>query len=162
MIKPLFLIIMLSMVMGDNTVDAQENNTVSASALAALQAYREAEQKYYNNRDLDGLMDVFAEDIIVRSVGQPTQKGRAALRKFFVQFWRDFEVTEIVEVVEDDIQELNGVLIVWAHYTVKMAIKADDPPKYEEGRILCVFKQGKDGKYRLWREAGLDKAPQVK
>lgn len=132
---------------------------VSAEGLAGLKAFRAAEQQTYNSRDLNGLMDLFAEDIIVGSVGQPILSGRQALRDFFPGFWAEYEVVEITEVVDDHISEEGDLLIVWAHFTIRMIANGSTIEQTVGGRIFCVFRRGDDGRYRLWREAGLDEAP---
>ena len=127
--------------------------------MADLAEYRRAERTGYNDQDIDALLSVFDEDIQVGSVGHPVLSGHDELRAFFDEYWSEFAVTEIVKVVDEDVAELNGYLVVWSRFTIKLAREPDDTPAFERGRTLAVFRKHKDGRYKMWREAGLDGQP---
>lgn len=131
---------------------------VSSTALEGLNHYRELERDAYNNVDLEGLLNIFAKDIEFASNGSPMLRGRNAMKEFFIDFWNKY-AAKIIEIVDDNIVELDGNLIVWAHYTIELTPKAGGESVVDKGRMLSIFKRKDNGDYVLWREAGFDEGP---
>lgn len=153
---PYYLAFICIMTMSQVTYANDEG--VSSAALEGLNHYRELERDAYNSVDLDGLLNIFAEDIEFTSNGLPMLRGRKAMKDFFIDFWNTYSA-QLIEVVDDDIVELDGNLIVWAHYTVKLIPKMGGESVIDKGRMLSIFKREDNGEYVLWREAGFDAGP---
>ena len=137
-------------------VNGQEK--LSPDVSTGLMHYRALEKEAYNNSDMQGLLRIFSEDIEFSSNGLPLLRGHGEMEEFFSNFWSAYHA-ELVEVVDDDVFQYGDLLIVWAHFSVKLTPKNGDPAFIDKGRMLSIFKKEDDGMYRLWKEAGFDAGP---
>lgn len=127
---------------------------VSKNALEALSAYRKVERESYATCDLRWF-DHFAEDFILISNGVPTIFGRESMRDLFVKVWSQYQ-TRFSEVVDDIVVESGDFIFVHGHFTAELTPKDGSEKKIDKGRYQGVFVKGKNGDYKLWREACTD------
>jgi ketosteroid isomerase-like protein len=129
----------------------------SAAALEGLRAYRQAEREAYNAADL-GMVENFAEDIILVSNGAPTLKGRAAVRDFFRTLW-EHNTARFVEIVDEDVVEFGDSLAVSGRFVLEVTPKSGGAPVVDRGRFHGILIRDASGRYLLWREACVDACP---
>ena len=153
--KPLTLI--LAGLLTACTPVASGDGEPSSQAKTALAEYRAAEKQTYNARD-EALFDLFDEDAVIQACGAQALHGRSELRDFFLNdYWKN-NTAKILEVNDYNIVESGEYLITNGDFIVEVTPNDTGETRRDSGRFLAVFKMGADGKYRLWREAGLDAA----
>ncbi len=98
--------------------------------------------------DLDGLMAVYADDVISLPPGQPALVGRAAVRAVWEASLAEYDVQVTV-----DIEEVR-VTAEWAFergtFEMQLTPKAGGPTISDFGKYLDVLRQV-DGQWKYWR-----------
>ena len=98
--------------------------------------------------DLDGLMAVYADDVISLPPGQPALVGRAAVRAVWEASLAEYDVQVTV-----DIEEVR-VTAEWAFergtFEMQLTPKAGGPTISDIGKYLDVLRQV-DGQWKYWR-----------
>ena len=117
---------------------------------AALDAYSASWRAAYQTGDFDALSDLYEPDAWLMTRDQPARKGRDAILAYFKASRQPG--SKAVITFESENTVIDGA------YAFKIALwrlespKAVGEPLRDAGRSLVVFKRGKDGKWRLWRD----------
>jgi uncharacterized protein (TIGR02246 family) len=98
--------------------------------------------------DLDGLMAVYADDVISLPPGQPALVGRTAVRAMWEASLAEYDMQVTV-----DIEEVH-VTGEWAFergtFEMQLSPKSGGPTVIDIGKYLDVLKQV-DGQWQYWR-----------
>ena len=94
----------------------------------------EAEQR----KDLDAIVNYFAENVIVQGPNMPQIKGRAALRDFYTEF---FKVLISIEGGTTDIFISESGDMAWDYGWNREEYKGPDGPIQDEGKYLEIWKK---------------------
>lgn len=116
----------------------------------ALDAFSAAWRAAYQAGDFDALTDLYEADAWLMTRDQPARKGRDAIIAYFKASRQPGSKAVITFDSENTV--IDGA------YAFKIALwrlevpKAIGEPARDAGRSLVIFKRGKDGKWRLWRD----------
>ena len=100
--------------------------------------------------DIDGFMELVADDIVVMAEHQPTQVGKAAAREFFAERVGRPGVRFI-----DDLKEIR-VEGRWAYFRGDFVFELTDADGQSTqrhlGRYFVLYEKGDDGAWRMIRD----------
>jgi ketosteroid isomerase-like protein len=99
-------------------------------------------------RDIEALMDVYAEDAISQPPGQPALIGRQAIGEMWVGVLAAYDVEVVVEVEEIEVAG------VWAfergRYRMRLTPRDGEVEILDEGKYLDILREV-DGEWKYWR-----------
>ena len=123
---------------------SESGSTVTASL---RRAYLQME-----SGDVDGLMELYAEDAVIQSAGQPPVCGAPAIRRFWSELFQHHHVRLAPQVVDE--VGLGEVVVVRGTASGTLTPRQGDaPPVRVEVWFLQVYRRGRDGRLRFWRGA---------
>jgi ketosteroid isomerase-like protein len=122
-----------------------DDSDAKAKALARLD---DDWSKMAAKRDLDGLLSFYAEDAIVYPPNQPVAKGREAAKKLWMSLLADPSASSSWKANHSEVSKSGEIGFTAGTY--EFSIKAPDGKAMtEKGKYLCVWKQQKDGSWKV-------------
>lgn len=121
-----------------------------ATERAGLDAFSTKWAAGYGAGDFESLRDLYEPDAWLMTRNQPARKGVDAILAYFAE--SRVEGSKAVISFEDEDETIDG------DYAFKVAKwwlespQAIGEPVRDSGRSLVIFKRGKDGVWRLWRD----------
>jgi len=121
------------------------DNGDNADKMLALEGGKWAE--YYENADLDGLMTLYADDVVVALHGQPALYGKVAVREYF-----STRIDSAVSKFELDyeVREIHGdVAYLISKYWLRAEDKITGKVFLDAGRSLLIYKRDASGQFKI-------------
>jgi uncharacterized protein (TIGR02246 family) len=106
----------------------------------------------YAARDLDRLMALYEPDAWVMLDGQPALKGRDAVRAYFAKAFATPAGSNRIELAAEDVQIIGRLAELISLYRLTVQTDAASAPVVLAGRSLLLYRKGKDGRWRIWRD----------
>lgn len=100
--------------------------------------------------DVNGMMEMYAEDAVLMPPNTPPMRGRDAVR----QYWTAFMGIGRVEgtVTTDDVEQSGELATEVGHYTMTITpTAAGAPPVRDSGKFLVAWRKT-DGKWRVYAD----------
>lgn len=100
--------------------------------------------KYFNNYDIESLMELYDDSVLFANSGLPLKKGKAELRQ---NFENSFKIKPTITSKVNRISVEGNIGIVLAEYEFKAIVEGKQIN--QKGRFLVVYKKFEDGKWRM-------------
>lgn len=110
-----------------------------------------------NQSDLDGYVDLVADDVVWIPPGQEALQGRAAFRRWLDPFLSQFSYAMSVENV--DIRVAGEWAVEKATFHSHLTPRAGGEAMHHTGRFIVLWRYDADGKWRIDRY--IDDMPEV-
>ena len=107
-------------------------------------------QAAYQAGNFDSMRDLYEPDAWLMTRHQPARKGREAILDYFKSSREAGSTAEITFDYEEE--TINGDIAVKVSKWWLDSPQAIGEPVRDAGRSLVIFKRGKDGLWRLWRD----------
>ena len=161
MAKLRVLFFLVSLVVWATKVDipvfAQVQTTdKKAQDMAGIEKLRQQDIAATLSRDPIALTDLWTDDAVRLSPGQPAEVGKQAIRKSYERLAPipGFKVLSYVPETNHLRTMLDGWVVEWQYYTVSYVGSAGGKAKQLRGQVLMVLKRLPDGSWRGFRLMG--------
>lgn len=124
--------------------------TITSDDNSSLDEFGPKWSAAYQNGDFDSMRDLYEPDAWLMTRHQPARKGREEILEYFKSSREVGSKAEITFDYEDE-TIVGDVAVKVAKWWLESP-QAIGEPVSDAGRSLVVFKRGKDGVWRLWRD----------
>ena len=121
------------------------------------QALLDAAYRAMATQQLGALLEIYTEDAIIQSAGEPAVAGKQAIERFWSLTFARFDVA-LTACVEECVAAGEAV-IVRGRATGGFAPKHGGPAVPVDSWFLQIYKRASDGRLRYWRGANGPMAP---
>ncbi len=104
----------------------------------------------YNAGKLDAITNIFADDLVDMSAGDPTQTGEAAKRQFLSRVSKthsSFKPTLTIQI--DELRVAGDWAFQRGSLSVSLVPKAGGPISFIKQRYLEIWRRNKQGKWKI-------------
>ncbi len=127
----LFILVYLAGTSCQESVDIEAEKQVIRDVVT--KAF-EAEQQ----KDLDGILSAYAEDVIAQVSNMPQIQGLEAMRDFYTEY---FKILVSIEGWSTEIIVSEAGDMAWDYGGSRSVVNGPDGPIEGEGKYLCVWKK---------------------
>jgi ketosteroid isomerase-like protein len=99
--------------------------------------------------DIDGLVSLFADDVVVMSPNDSTLYGSAELREWLEEYFENFRVTALSEPARHIIMD-GDYATEWTTYMVAIEPLTASGRMRDDGRFLTIWKR-QSGVWKIWQ-----------
>ena len=123
--------------------------------LAAIEKIRQQEIAATLSRDPVALADLWTDDAIRLSSGQPPEVGKQAIRAS-IERWSARQGVKVLSYVPEikDVTLLGGWAVEWGYFTGSYVESPGGEAKQIRGTVLLVWKKLPDGIWKCFRRMG--------
>lgn len=100
--------------------------------------------EYFNNYDIESLMELYDDSVLFANSGLPLKKGKTEIRQ---NFENSFKIKPTITSKVNRISIEGNIGIVLAEYEFKATVEGEQIN--QKGRFLVVYKKFEDGKWRM-------------
>src|SRR5437763_932092 len=140
----------------DTSVFAQTQSTdKKAQDMAGIEKLRQQDIAATLSRDPVALTDLFTDDAVRLSPGQPAEVGRQAIRKSYER-WSARPGFKVLSYVPTNhlTTMLDGWVVGWRYFSLSYVGSVGGEAKQVRGQVLFVLKRVPDGSWRGFRVMG--------
>ncbi|MGH9145129.1 MAG: YybH family protein, partial [Vicinamibacterales bacterium] len=123
--------------------------------LAAIEKLRQQDIAATLSRDPVALTDLWTDDAVRLSPGQPAEVGKLAIRQSNER-WAVRQGVKVLTYVPEtkDLTILDGWAVEWGSFTGSYVESPGGEAKQIRGRVLAVLKKLPDGSWKVFRGMG--------
>ena len=122
---------------------------------ADAKAIRDADSalvKHANARNLEGVVDIYADNASLMITNLPSANGKDAIRRPWKQFLADQNFALICTPIKVEVSKAGDYGYAQGAYTFNMTDAKTKKPAKEIGKYVMVFKKQADGAWKIVAE----------
>ena len=114
-----------------------------ANVESELRAFEDAHRDAIDKKDIGGILQFYASDLITVTQGEPIQYGNDWIRPLMQELYQSYDFHE--EFKLDNIKIIGDRVVATLHYSQKMTPLQGGKSMTQTGKGICVLKKSDSG-----------------
>jgi ketosteroid isomerase-like protein len=127
------------------------SNPVEDAYFAEVSASNQEYVRFIIASDLDGLMTLYADDVVYMPPGQATIYGKAGIREIWASYFANFDTISLISTI-DAVAVSSELAFARGHYQSSVRDKKDGAIYHEAGTFAETNRRDGNGIWRVTNE----------